>query len=177
VHLTADFDDRRVDVIGEHYDLVIRIADMPDSTLIARKLTETRHVFCASAAYLDIRAPIRSMDDLQSQRILHVGRARRFTWTARGPDGRSHSVTLSSALTSSDGKYLLSAAAAGAGIVRLPDFLAQPALSDGRLIQVLPDFRPDALGVYCVHAPTRFLPGRVRAMKDHLVQSLGSAIG
>jgi len=78
IQLFVDFNDRFVDIIGEHYDLAIRISNLQDSSMIARKLTTTRHVFCASPDYVRETQEITRPEDLKSHRILQIGQTKRF---------------------------------------------------------------------------------------------------
>jgi len=127
VRINVDFSDKLVDVINEHFDLVIRISDLQDSSLIARKLCVTRHIFCASPEYLGSHAPIKEPDDLRSQRILQYGSTKRPKWnfapkTQTGKVSARRrkkviTVPLTAALNSHDGEFLIHAAEDGLGVV------------------------------------------------------------
>lgn len=168
VRLNIEFSDRLVDVIGEHYDLVVRISELQDSTLIARKLCETRHVFCASPEYLANTSPIKVPHDIQDHRIIQYGSTKRPKWTFTTPGGKDIIVPLSASMNSHDGAFLITAAERGSGIIRVPDFLAETSLNAGRLVQVLGAYQHKTQGIYFVYPTSRYLPQRTRALMDFL---------
>ena len=171
IHLSIDFDDRQVDLIGEHYDMAVRIGHLQDSSMIARKLCTSRHIFCASPAYLSAHSPITRPGDLRGHKILHVGHAQRFNWNFCGPrksPQKRPGIRLKSALNSNNGEFLVAAAENGLGIIRVPDFLARPALDAGTLTEILATFAPTPLSIQIVYPASRFLPGQLRALIDFL---------
>lgn len=174
IQLSVDFGDRFVDMIGEHYDLAIRISNLRDSSVIARKLTTTQHVFCASPDYLRDSPDIAGPEDLKAHKVLQVGQAKRFKWVFSAPGGGERNVTLSSSFNSNNGDMLLCAAMRGCGIARLPDFLAMDAIRSGRLTQVLAGWEPAPMHISAIYPATQFLPRRVRLLLDFLVQRIGS---
>ncbi len=169
VHLKIDFSDRMVDVVRENYDFVVRIANLPDSSLIARKLCEAQHVFCASAKYLEASPALNTLHDLQHHKIIQFGPSQRFKWTAKTPTGKMESVSLSASLNSDDGAFLIDAATQGLGVTRVPDFMVEAALKSGELVRVLEHSKPDPKGIFAVYPATKYLPARTRALLDFLV--------
>ena len=172
VHLNIEFNDRLVDVIDEHFDLVIRISDMSDSSLIARKLCETRHVCCASPAYIADHTRIDTPLDLRSQRIIQYGSTKRPKWEFISSGGKKTVVPLSASLNSHDGEFLIEAAEQSLGIIRVPDFLAQPSPDAGRLKQILTPYAQKPRGIYIVYPTTRYLPYRTRELMEYLLDSV-----
>jgi len=168
VRLNVEYTDKMVDVIGERFDLVIRISELPDSTLIARKFCETRHVFCASPDYIAKAAIVKAPHDLQAHRIIQFGSSKRPKWTFTSPRGKDTVVALTASMNTQDGAFLVSAAEQGLGIVRVPDFLAQAPLKAGRLQQILETHEQKPRGIYFVYPTTRYLPQRTRALMDYL---------
>ena len=100
VHLNIDFSDRLVDVINDHFDLVVRISELEDSSLIARKLSETRHIYCASPDYLKNSPQIKKPEDLRSHRIIQFGSAKRPKWsfTSQGRSAKTVTVPVNACL-------------------------------------------------------------------------------
>lgn len=168
VRLNIEFSDRLVDVINEHFDLVVRISELQDSTLIARKLCETRHVFCASPEYIANSPPITKPLDIQAHKIIQFGSTKRPKWVFTTPRGKDISVPLTSSMNSHDGAFLIASAEQGQGIVRVPDFLAKTSLHAGRLVQVLKTYKHKPQGIYFVYPATRYLPHRTRVLMDFL---------
>jgi len=174
VRLNIEFNDRLVDVIAEHYDFVVRISELQDSTLIARRLCQTRHLYCASPDYIANNSPINKPSDLQSQRIMQFGASKRPRWVFTSSKGKDTTVSLTASLNSHDGGFLIAAAERGLGIVRVPDFLAKASLESGRLVQILKSHELSPRGVYFVYPSTRHLPQRTRALLDFLLTHFAS---
>lgn len=169
VQLNIEFSDRLVDIVGEHFDLVVRISEMQDSTLIARKLCQTRHLVCASPDYIANTAAITGPDDLRSHRIIQFGSSKRPKWTLTSPKGKDSVVPLNAAMNSHDGAFLIEAAEQGLGIVRVPDFLAKTSLESGRLVRILRPYEIKPRGIYIVYPEARYLPHRTRALMEFLL--------
>lgn len=169
VHLDIEFSDRLVDVINGHFDLVVRISELPDSSLIARRLCETRHIYCASPEYIQNNNPIGDPEDFRAQRIIQFGSSKRPKWTFTSTTGKKVIVPLTASLNSHDGAFLIDAAERGLGIVRVPDFLAQKSLDNGRLVQLLPQYKLKPRGVFIVYPSARYLPHRTRALMEYLL--------
>ncbi|MFT6875520.1 MAG: DNA-binding transcriptional LysR family regulator [Granulosicoccus sp.] len=172
VHLNIEFSDRIVDIVGENFDLVIRISELQDSSLIARRLCQTQHLFCASPCYIASNPEIRNPEDLKAHRILQFGFAKQPKWKFTSKSGKVSLVALHANLNSQDGGFLLNAAQQGHGIVRLPDFLVRESLNEGALTQLLPDFSPNRRGVYMLYPVSRYLPYRTRQLMEFLIQEL-----
>ncbi len=170
VHLNVEFSDRTVDVIGEHFDLVVRITELQDSSLIARKLCQTRHLICASPAYLAETEKITEPRDIQSHRIIQFGSAKRPKWTFTSPGGKDTVVSLNASMNSHDGAFLIDAAEQGLGLVRVPDFMANTSLDAGRLVEILKLYVIRPRGIYIVYPEARYLPHRTRALMEFLMK-------
>lgn len=172
VHLNVEFNDRLVDVIDEHFDLVVRISELQDSSLIARKLCETRHVYCASPAYIAANASINEPNDIRNHRIIQFGSSKRPKWDFTATSGKKITVPLSASMNSHDGAFLIEAAEQGLGIVRVPDFLVKPSLDSGRLVQLLKPFELKPQGIFIVYPTTRYLPYRTRELMEYLLENV-----
>ena len=170
VHLNIEFSDRIVDVISEQFDLVVRISEMPDSSLIARQLCETRHLYCTSPAYIADNESIEEPRDLQRHRIIQFGPSKRMKWHFKSAAGKQISVPLSPAMNTHDGEFLIEAAEQGLGIIRVPDFLAQSSIDSGKLMQVLSTYELTPRGIYLVYPTARYLPHRTRALTEYLLE-------
>jgi len=187
VHLYVDFTDNLVDVVNNHFDLVVRISELQDSSLIARRLCETRHIYCASPEYLKNNGPINEPDDFRRQRIIQFGSAKRPKWsfsttshsdTARSSkNNKSISVPLKATMNSHDGEFLIHAAEDGQGIVRVPDFLANASLQSGRLVQLLKPYSLEPRSIHIMYPSSRYLPHRTRALMDFLLEKFNNDHG
>lgn len=167
--------DRFIDPIEEGVDVTIRIAELADSSLIARKLAPARRVLVASPGYLRRRGAPKTPADLANHRCLNYGHTTAMQrWQLT--DGRETiSVAINSTLCSNNGDVLREAALAGQGITQLPTFLVGPDIAEGRLKRVLESFPPTPLGIYALYAPNRYLAAKTRVLIDFLVARFGDA--
>jgi len=168
VALDLDFSDRRVDLVEDGFDVALRIADLKDSTLIARRLTIIRHAVAASPAYLAEHGTPGTPDGLSGHQCMHYSGSSEAGWPWTGPDGRTGKVRLNSNLRANNGEFMLNMAIAGFGVVMQPTFILHEALRDGLLVQIMPTYRWRELRAWAVYPPTRYLPARVRAFIDAL---------
>jgi DNA-binding transcriptional LysR family regulator len=169
------FNDRFVDLVEEGYDVAVRIANLPDSSLIARKLAESRSFVCAAPDYWERHGRPAHPADLAAHNCFGYSYlATRNEWRFRGPDGPA-TVRISGTLTANNGDVLRAAAVAGLGVVLMPGFLVCDDLRAGRLEPVLRAFEPDLAGIHAVYPHNRHLSAKVRAFIDHLVDALDPA--
>ncbi len=173
VHFELDFNDRQIDLMQEGFDLAIRIANLPDSSLIARRLAPIRQAVCASPDYLARHGTPSSAADLAHHVCLAYSNLRDPSlWTFRAPDGHVGSVRVPVRLAASSGEFLVRAAIAGHGLILHPTFYLNDALRAGSLVPVLTDCGWPERSAYAVYPPTRHLSRRVRALIDFLAERL-----
>jgi DNA-binding transcriptional LysR family regulator len=161
VSILADYSERLVDIIDEGFDAAIRIGELEDNRLIARKLSDHRRILCASPGYIEKHGMPETPQALIDHNCL------RFSGLASFPQWRLHrgneleTVSPKGNLTANDSESLLAASRAGAGILGAGDWLMSRDIAAGRLVQVLPDWQLDtAGGVYLVRPSAKF-PGAV----------------
>ena len=158
--------DELVDVVGEGFDLALRISRLRDSALIQRKLAPIRHVCCASPAYLDAYGrPSKPADVARHRGIAYSNVEARRYWTFRGGE----SVEPRSRLILDNGDAIREAAIAGGGLVMLPTFIVHRAIERGELEVVLRDWMREPIWLYAVHASNRNMPFKVRAFVDFAI--------
>ncbi len=168
-----DFNDRQIDLMQEGFDLAIRIANLPDSSLIARRLAPIRSRLCASPEYLARHGTPATARDLANHAYLaYSNLANPGQVQFRAPDGQSGSVRIPIRLLANSGDFLIRAAIAGEGLVLHPTFYLHDALRAKRLVPVLDDYAWPEVSAYAVYPPTRHLTTRVRAFIDFLAQGL-----
>lgn len=171
VEFDLDFNDRQVDVIDEGFDLAIRIAKLPDSSLIARRLTTMNRVVCASPEYLNQAGTPTSPDELTEHRCMIYSLIRdSHYWEFIEPNGNTLKIKLQPFIKSSNGEYLRDAAVSGLGIILIPTFIAYQEIERGNLVTLLTDYSYPSIDAYALYPPTRHLSQRVRAFVDFLVQ-------
>jgi DNA-binding transcriptional LysR family regulator len=174
VTVELNMDDRQVDLVEEGYDVAIRIGQLQDSNLVARKITSTRQVMCASPVYLAKRGtPERPEDLLEHNCIVYSFLLTPREWRLVSADGETHAVPVNGTLHSNNGLVNRAAAIAGAGIVLLPTFYIGDQVRSGVLTPVLCAFKPQELAVYAVYPERRNLMPKVRAFIDFLATTFG----
>jgi len=171
VEFDLDFNDRQIDLLQEGFDLAIRIANLPDSSLIARRLAPIRHIVSASPEYLQEHGvPLLPHDLSQHVCLAYSNLANPGIWHYRTQDGAPGSVQVPIKLKANNGDFLCQAALAGHGLILHPTFYLREALRSGALVPVLTDIVWPELNAYAVYPPTRHLSSRVRALVDFLAQ-------
>lgn len=169
VTLDLRLEDRFVDLVEEGIDVALRISAAPDSSLIARRISDMRHSMVASPAYLLSHAAPQTPEELrQHQCIVDTNLQSQANWrfTDRGQTVSVHvsgPVRVNSPLSARD------AALAGLGLALLPGYLADPMIAVGRLVPVLDAYRQTDASLQAVYPHRRHLAGKVRALIDHLV--------
>lgn len=174
VQVALDLDDRRVDLVGEGYDLALRIAEMPPSSLVGRRIAVNRRIVCAAPAYLARHGTPRQPEELRRHNcLMYSYLASGADWQFRGPAGPM-TVRVRGSLTANNGDVLREAAVAGLGIILSPTFLIGPELRQGLLVPVLRDHWNADTGIYAIYPPTRHLSPKVRAFIDFLAERFGA---
>ena len=169
VTFDLDLNDRRVDLLQEGADLAVRIGRLADSSLIARRLFESRTVVCCSAQYLQAHGMPETPEDLAAHRCLVYGNLPDpSTWVCHDKDGFEHRVSVQVAMSATSGDFLCAAAAQGLGIAIQPTFIAGQAIRAGELQPILTDYEWPVTPAYAVYPPTRHLSYRVREFIDFL---------
>jgi LysR family transcriptional regulator, regulator for bpeEF and oprC len=168
--IDARLSDKYSDVIREGLDAVVRIGALSDSRLVAKLVGQQHLVVCASAAYLERHGTPRVPYDLERHqcvlfRVPTTGRDR--PWQFR-VDGVNTEIQPEARLRLGDGEALIEAAAAGLGLVQVPDYMAAEAITSGRVAEVLAKHRAPPLPINVVYPTTRMLPPRVRVFIDAL---------
>lgn len=169
VELDIDLSDTNVDLTEGGYDLAVRIGQLADSSLIARRIAPVRKLVIASPAYLARKGVPATVADLAEHDILlYSGETWRFG------SGRDLEVPrIKAVLRSNSGEMLRAAAEAGLGLCLLPSFIASPGLESGALVPVPLDREPAHGALHAVMPPGRATTARVRALVDFLVARFG----
>lgn len=166
--------DRRVDLVREGFDCVVRVGTLEESGLVARPLGQFVQLNCASPAYLATHGTPTTLDDLRAHRLVHyVG-----TLGARSPgfeveeNGVLRRVPMPGAVTVNNSDAYTAACLAGLGLIQAPAVGMRPLIAQGLLVEVLPDFRAPAMPVSLLYAHRRHLPRRVQALMAWMAQIL-----
>lgn len=175
IQINMVLNNRYVELISEGFDLALRVGDLEDSTLRARKLSSTSKRMIAAPSYLERYGRPKRIDDLSDHKLLHYSnQSSGNLWKVTAPSGEKRQVRTAGWLTVNDGQSLLNAAKSGLGIAYLPSFLFEEAVSRGEVVEVLPDLPYETLGIYAVYPPGRFTQPKVRAFIDFLVREFST---
>lgn len=178
VEMDVSFDDKAVDLAAGGYDLAIRIGNLPDSALVARRLAPVRKVALASPAYLaEHGRPTHPRDLATHAALLYanagpgLGGADQWRFLI---DGGLERVRGKLRLRADNGEMLRAAACAGLGVVVLPTFIAAPAIESGALEILLRDYPIEDSALHAVMPPGRAATARIRTLVDFLAARFGA---
>jgi DNA-binding transcriptional LysR family regulator len=172
VRMDVSLSDRSVDVVGEGFDVCLRVARKLDDGLVARRLGSARMVTSASPAYLAQRGVPRTPAELTQHVCLREAQQRDL-WIFKDGD-REQAVHVRGNLAVDSGYALRAAALAGMGIVLQPHYVLAEDLRSGKLTQILRDYRAPDMGIYAVYPSQRHLSAKVRGFVDFVAEKLPS---
>ncbi|WP_311065879.1 LysR family transcriptional regulator [Halomonas sp. DWK9] len=169
LEVRLDLNDRRVDLLEEGYDVAIRIGSLPDSSLIAKRLTRCQLVFCASPEYLTQHGTPACIEDLAQHHCL------RYRSGQTSGDWRlgSQMFSVAGPLESNNGDMLTHAAEAGLGIAQQPSFLVTESIASGRLVPIMTHLPATLLDIHALYPAKRFLPAKVVRFIEQLADAWG----
>jgi len=171
ISIDLNLDDRKVDVVEEGFDVSIRVSELPDSTLVARRIAPCRHAVVASTSYLAKHGKPKTPADLTRHNIVSYRyQESALQWHFRAPDGKPVSVSLSGTTQMNNSLAIREAVLGGLGITRTPTFVVGGDIKEGRLQPVLTEFEALELSVYLVYPERRHLPPKVRAFADFIAK-------
>jgi DNA-binding transcriptional LysR family regulator len=161
--------ERAIDMVDEGFDVAIRLTPPPDSSLIVRSLATWRHVLCCSHAYLEKHGRPQQLSDLSEHNcVRHVLYPFEDEWRFVDRKGMPASVRVSGNLITNSGETLRTAALYGGAICLAAGFLVQDDLEAGRLVRLLPEYRPVELSMNAVYPHRHHLSAKVRTFIDML---------
>jgi len=172
VSLDISLTDRLVDLVDEGYDLAVRISTLPSSSLICRRLASTRMMLCAAPTYLEQHGTPTTPQDLAQHTMMAYS-----LWNnqeelrCQGPEGAVR-VRIQARILSNNGETCRMICLQGGGIALQPSFIMAEDVRAGRLVELLPQYQFDSLGIYVVYPSRRQLPLKVRAIIDYLSQTM-----
>lgn len=164
---------RLADLVGDGIDLALRIGELSDSNLIARRLTGGEFMVCASADYWQEHGIPQHPEELRFHNSLIFSEAPHLQyWLFRSPEGEEIRVPVKGNLRSSDVGLLIAAARAGQGVLAGPSFMFRDALEDGSLRPVLQQYDHASAALFAVYPYNKHVLPKVRAFVDFLYQHL-----
>ncbi len=170
ISVNMEFGNRYLELISECFAAAVRLGELQDSSLRARKLTETTIRMVASPSYLQKAGKPVRVDDLNNHKLLHYSNhVSGAVWKITSNTGELRQIRTGGALSVNDGQSLLHAAISGLGIAYLPSFLYSEAMKSGQVVDVMPHLPQEKQGIYLIYPPGRFTQPKVRAFIDFLV--------
>ena len=175
--ILEDYSFRAYDFVDQGLDVAVRLGDLPDSTLVARKIATLQWVVCAAPEYLARRGEPKTPSDLGKHACLaHVNLdPNDHAWRLHNSD-HVISVKIAGAFSSNSALVLRKAALSGLGIGYLPRYCIDEDLKSGALRQLLPKYSPPQRPIYVVYPPAGRIPERVRTFVDFLAEWFGNFI-
>lgn len=175
IELELSSTDRRVDLVREGFDCVLRVGTLGDSSLVARPLGTYRIASCASPAYLARHGTPRTLDDLKRHRLIHyvptLG-AKSEGFEAPDGNGGYRNIAMPGALTVNNADAYQAACLAGLGIIQAPAVGVRELIARGQLVEVLADFASEPMPVTLLYANRRNLPKRVQVFMNWIAETM-----
>lgn len=171
INLDLDLSDSFADIVGSGFDVAIRIAELEDSSLVAKKLAPSHRVICAAPSYLERCGEPKSLDELTGHNCLAA--AAQDVWRLEGPEGPASARANGNIRTNST-EVVREAVLAGMGISLRSTWDIGPELKSGRLQIVLPDYHESPrVAVYAVYPCRQYVPAKLRVFVDFLADRFG----
>lgn len=167
LQLNLDFTDRRVDVVAEGYDLVLRIGKLEDSSLVAKRIAKANYQMVASPQYLANKGIPDAIESLEEHQCLMY--ETRHTWQFE-QDGHSIKFKPQASVYSNNGYALVQMAKANLGIINVPKFLLKDELASGELVPILSDLQQEQLDISLLYPHRRFLSPKVKVAIEFFEQ-------
>lgn len=171
LEIMLDYDDRLIDLVRGRFDLAVRIGQLQNSGLMARKLCEDPRVMVASADYLRRRGTPTTLAELQDHDCIgYLNLQSASLWQFMEPGETPVGFAPKTRISANNGEAMCDMAIAGLGIALLPLFIAYKALETGQLVKVAENLRPMPLPISAVWHPVKPMPMKLRAILDHLAK-------
>jgi len=159
---------QKVDLIDEGYDLAIRLGQLEDSSMMAKRLGSRTQYVCASPDYVSTFGIPHSLSELEQHNCLQGT----LDYWRFQEHGKTRNVRVKGNLSCNSGHALVDAAIKGIGITQLPDYYVLPYLEDGQLIPLLEQNRQPDEGIWALYPHNRHLSPKVRMLLDYLSEAL-----
>ncbi|WP_033784825.1 LysR family transcriptional regulator [Pantoea sp. 9140] len=172
LRIELDINNQPVSLISERIDLAIRITDAPEPRAIARRLGECHSVLCASPGYLQKRGIPQTPGDLAQHNCLYYSRFAGQSWHFTAADGGKIAVAVKGNFSAGISSLLCDAAIADCGIAMVPELEARHALKAGKLVELLPGYEPQRIGIWGLYLSREHQSAALRLMLDELQNSM-----
>lgn len=176
VDLDLHLSDALVDLIGDGFDIALRISNLADSSLRARRLCAVRSMIVAAPSYLEqYGRPSHPRELVDHLAMIYTGVPNPDMWRLQHAQEGEYVVPLHGRIRSNNGDAFLPAVCAGHGIARLPDFIVWRALAEGKIEEILPEWSTAPITLTLLTPPNMLRPARVRVLIDYLAKRFAKA--
>ena len=175
VTIDMNLDDRQLDVIEAGFDVSVRIAELPASSLVARRIGPCRHAIVAAPAYLERCGTPRTPEELRDHHIVsfrYQESALQWHFQTRGKNPLAVPVTAS--LTLNNSLAIRAAVLQGGGVARAPTFVVGKDVQEGRLVAILSEYEILEVSIFLVYPHRRHVPPKVRAFLDFMAELIST---
>jgi len=175
VEIEVQLSNQRINLIDEGYDLAIRLGQLDDSSLIAKRISSRQHFLCASPSYIQQHGKPETITDLKQHNCL-LGSADFWLFSDQKSKEKQgdKKARVSGSLRCNSGLGLVDAALKGIGIVQLPDYYLTKHIASGELAVLLADCQREEEGIWALYPQNRFLASKVRLLIDFLTENLSN---
>ncbi|MCE1244346.1 LysR family transcriptional regulator [Oryzomicrobium sp.] len=176
IEIALGMGDRPVDLVQEQVDCVIRVGELQDSSLVARRIGSFQSVTCAAPSYLERFGTPRTLEELQDHQAVHyfstrTGRTIDWDYVV---EGKSTEVKVHGRISVNDSEAYVACALKGFGLIQPARFMVLPYLESGELVEVLPEWKPSPMPISVVYLQNRHLSPKVRAFVDWVAELFSS---
>ncbi|KZN43046.1 LysR family transcriptional regulator [Pseudoalteromonas luteoviolacea] len=168
IQVDMELNNNQLDLIEQGFDFAIRLGNLKDSSLRARLLAHRQTLVCAAPSYLTNAPKLNTLEDLEQHYCL-LGKSSIWRFVKQGKETHFNAK---GRLRCNSGWALVDAAIQGLGLVQLPHYYVEEAISSNALVEVLDQFKPESEGIWAVYPPRRYLPTSVRELLEYLAKGL-----
>jgi DNA-binding transcriptional LysR family regulator len=177
ISIDLHLSDAIVDLVGDGFDAALRIAVLPDSSLVAKHLTDIGGAIVAAPAYLAANAMPRRPSELEPRHCMgYAYRPRQDVWRFRNEAGEEEAVIPAGQLRVTNVDAFLPTILDGLGVAELPAFIADPYLRDGRLVELLADWKLPRGALYFVTPSAKARPAKITVLMEFFVEKLSTPV-
>lgn len=174
IELNLDLNDRNINLVEEGFDMAVRVGELQDSTMVARRIGTACAVTCASQSYLKRYGEPTHPDELNQHIGLQYSNiSYKQQWQFQTEAGKIIFGQPQIRIRANNGEALAAAAIAGLGITSGPGFILGNAIKEGKLITILEKYQRPSVGIHAVYPPGRLLPVRIKTLSDYLAGRFG----
>lgn len=176
LNIQLDLTDRYINLVEEGYDAAIRIGVLSDSSLVAKKLGKTGLTLVAAPSFLQGVEVPKSPEDIEAlPAIVDRNYRERFRWPFV-IDGETKRIAVKPRIEVNSPTAARRLALEGLGVTMSPRFVVKEQIENGELVELLPQFMPQTLGIYLVYPAQRFMHSKLHALRDHFTKNIAKAI-